>query len=42
MKNIVELIMDLMDKYEWMPASIARFVLEHNIDIETIVKENAL
>ena len=42
MKNIVELIMDLMDKYEWMPASIARFGLEHNIDIDTIMKENAL
>lgn len=32
-----DLVMDLMDKYEWMPASIARHVVEHNIDIEQYV-----
>ena len=32
-----DLVMDLMDKYDWMPASIARHVIEHNIDIEKYV-----
>ena len=34
MNNITEMIMDLMDKYEWLPASIARYVIEKNIDID--------
>ena len=32
--SINDKIMDLMDKYGWMPASIARYVLEKQIDID--------
>lgn len=32
--SINDRIMDLMDKYSWMPASIARYVLEKQIDID--------
>jgi hypothetical protein len=35
--SLSDLVMDLMDKYDWMPASIARHVIEHNIDIEKYV-----
>jgi hypothetical protein len=32
--SINDRIMDLMDKYNWMPASIARYVIEKRIDID--------
>ena len=34
MNNITKLTMDLMDKYEWLTAAIARYVIEKNIDID--------
>lgn len=33
-KTLNDRIMDLMDKHEWMPASIARYLIATGIDIE--------
>lgn len=35
--DIIDMIMNLMDRYCWMTASFARYVIEHDIDIEAYV-----
>lgn len=35
-----ELIMELMDRYEWLPASIARYAIERNIDLDAAIRES--
>lgn len=37
-----DMVMDLMDRYEWMPASIARFMLERGVDFDRIAREEGL
>lgn len=36
--NITDMILELMYKYEWLTASIARYVVEHNIDLDYYVE----
>ena len=40
MDNTIGKIMDMMDKYEWMTAAIANYLITHDIDVETIPEMN--